>query len=242
MTTRHTGHVKRLAAPIKYPLLRKETKYTVKIHGGPHNLTNSVPLLLVLRDILKYAKNQKEVKAVLNENSVYIDGKIRKDIRLPIGLMDVVSIRKTGENFRILFGQNGKVKLVKINDHESKVKLCKILNKTIIKKGKIQLNLHDGRNIIVDKGHYKTGDSVLISVPEQEIKKHVAIEKGVKVYIMDGTHIGELAVLHDFKPQGGSQPDRVILTTEGGETFETLEEYIFVLGKEKPEIAIEGER
>jgi len=37
-------------------------------------------------------------------------------------------------------------------------KLCRIQNKTIVKGKKVQLNLHDGKNKLVEKDEYKTGD------------------------------------------------------------------------------------
>lgn len=242
MTKRHTGHAKRLAAPKKYPLLRKENKYTVKMQPGQHGREGGVPLLLIIRDHLKHVRNQREARGILNAGKVLVDGKVRKNLKMPVGLMDVISVPETKESLRVIFDRKGRIKLIKVNDAESKLKLCKVLNKTAIKNNKIQLNLHDGRNLIVEAGAYKTGDSVLISLPSQEIKKHVVIEKGAKVYVMDGTHIGELAVLEDFKPQPGSQSDRVVLKGEDGETFETLKKYVFIIGKEKPEIAIEGEK
>lgn len=241
MTTRHTGHTKRLAAPKKYPLLRKETKYTVKMSPGAHSMTTGVPLLLIFRDLLKYVNNRRELKALLNSSKVNIDGRAVKDVKLPIGLMDIISLPSTKENFRLFYNTKGKIFLAKIKEAESKLKLCKVLNKMLLRNQKIQLNLHDGRNIIVTDKTYKTGDSVLIEVPSQQIKKHIVMDKGVKVFILDGKHIGELATLKDFKPQPGSQADRVLLTTESGDTFETLKRYIFVLGKEKPEIEFKGE-
>jgi small subunit ribosomal protein S4e len=241
MSTRHTGHMKRLAAPKKYPLLRKDKVYVVKMNAGPHSYKTGIPLLLVLRDMMKHVHNLKEAKALVNAGKIHVDGVIRKDLSFPIGLMDIVSIIPTKENFRVMFDSNAKVQLLKISEHEAKIKLCKVLNKTTLRKNKIQLNLHDGRNIIVDSKEYKTGDSILIAVPSQKIEKHIAFQKGSMVYVMDGKHIGEIAMIEGISPQAGSNDDKVILTIEGGDKFETLKRYVFVIGKDKPEISIKGE-
>lgn len=229
MTTRHTGHTKRLGAPKKFPLLRKDKTYVVKMSAGPHGYTNGIPLLLVLREIMGHAKNQKEAKVLLINGKVLVDNVIRKNVRFPLGLMDTISIPTVHEYYRVIFETNGKIKLLKINEHESKIKLCKIMNKTITKKGMMQLNLHDGRNILINKGLYNTGYSIMIALPTQEIKKHILIEKGSKVYVMNGKHVGETAVLEEFKPQPGSQEERIIVLNEAGEKFETLKKYVLVL-------------
>ena len=47
----------------------------------------------------------------------------------------------------------------------------KFFNKTTIKGGKTQLNLHDGKNVIIDENDYAVGDVINLKVPEQEIKE-----------------------------------------------------------------------
>ena len=59
-----------------------------------------------------------------------------------------------------------------VNEKESSLKLCKIKGKNLMK-GKINLNLHDGRNIITDNKEIKVGDSVLIELPAQKINQHL---------------------------------------------------------------------
>lgn len=231
-----SGHIHRLAAPKRYPILRKIAHYLIKVNPGPHSKKDSVPLLIALRDILKIVQTSREAKKVLNARKIYVDGVVRRDPKFPIGLMDVISIPDENKQFRVVFDKHGRISLIEIKDDEAKLKLCKIVNKKKIKGGKTQLNLHDGRNIIVEKDEFKTGDSLLIEIPSQDIKKHLKFEKDVFVYITDGTHVGEFAKISDFKQMPGPTPDRVVLTNPSGESFETLKKYVFVVGKEKPEV------
>ena len=60
--------------------------------AGPHSYKKGIPVLLILRNLLKVAKNKKEVQALLNSGKIFIDGKIRKDVGFPIGLMDIISL------------------------------------------------------------------------------------------------------------------------------------------------------
>lgn len=230
-------HMHRLAAPRSYPIFRREAHYVAKVRPGPHPKEKSLPLLIVLRDVLKVADTQNEVKRILKERKVLVDSKVRKDQKFPIGFMDVLWLPLLNTYYRVLFKKDGTLNFVKINEQEAKMKLCKIVGKRIIKKGKIQLNLHDGRNILVDDNKYKPGDSVLITIPEQKILKHLPLEKQMMVFIIDGKHIGETAKLVDFHPMAGSTEDRVVLESSGVQ-FETLKKYVFVIGKDKPELSI----
>jgi small subunit ribosomal protein S4e len=233
-----SGHIHRIASPRIYPILRKESHYIVKVMPGPHPKERSLPLLLIVRDVLGITETARETKKVLNDNKVQVDKKFRKEMKFPVGLMDIISIPDINKNYRFLFNEKGDVKLIEIDEKESNIKPCKIVGKTLVKGGKIQLTLHDGRNIIVDDNKYKTGDTLIITLPNQEIKSHFPLDKGVVVYISDGTHRGEVAKVVDFKAMPGSNPDRVLLEKNNGEQFETLKKYVFVIGKDKPEIKI----
>jgi len=56
------------------------------------------------------------------EGNIAVDGKIRRDPRFPAGLMDVVSIKKTGELYRVLYDVKGRFVLRNIKPEEAKVK------------------------------------------------------------------------------------------------------------------------
>ena len=57
--------------------------------------------MLVLRNRLKYALTGKEVRAILKQRLVAVDGKVRTDMTYPAGFMDVITIDKTDEHFRL---------------------------------------------------------------------------------------------------------------------------------------------
>src|SRR3972149_9107619 len=115
--------LKRKPAPRFWPIHRKEVTWIVKPHCGPHAQEQCMPLAVILRDILKFAKTRKEAKAIVSQGRVYIDGKIRKQDNFPIGLGDVISIPCIGESFRVLSSAKGLI-LQPINGDESKYKLC----------------------------------------------------------------------------------------------------------------------
>jgi small subunit ribosomal protein S4e len=68
-------HLKRNQASKRWPIPRKGTKY---VAVPLHNKHNSIPIVIVLRDLLKIGKSKKEIKKILLENKIKINGKIIK--------------------------------------------------------------------------------------------------------------------------------------------------------------------
>lgn len=226
-----SNHLKRLAAPKSWPIERKGSKFVTKSNPGAHPLDKSVPLNILLKDILRLAKTTREVKKILKYNNILIDCVKRSDIRHPVGLMDTIEINELKKYYRIGINKKGKISVTEINNEESSIKPCKIIKKTIVK-GKTQLNLYDGRNIIVDKNGYKTGDTLVIKLPNQEIAQHIKLEKGCSVLLTAGKHIGEIGSITDIIG------NKAKYTLPTGEVVETWKEHVFVIGKEKPVVKI----
>jgi len=105
--------------------------YATRPSQGPHKLRECLPLDLILRNKLKYATNGREVKTICMDKEVKftIDGQVRRDPGFPVGIMDVLSIEKTGEHFRIWFDVKGRIVLRPIKEEEAKFKLLKVTAK-----------------------------------------------------------------------------------------------------------------
>ena len=230
-------HLKRIAAPSFWKISKKAYAWVVRPRAGPHKLEECFPLLIIVRDILKLADNAKEAKKIIKMGEILVDGKVRKDHKFPVGLFDVISIPKMKKFYRIVPARKG-LKLIEIDEKESKVKLCKIRNKTIVKNGKVQLNLHDGKNILVDDPTlYKTGDSLLLELPTLKILEHIKLEKGNLGIVIKGKRAGKMGEIEKIVVTRTKDPTRVICKMEG-ESVEILKEYFFVVGKEKPLIKV----
>ena len=229
-------HLKRLNAPRTLRLNRKERIWTIRASPGPHALEKSIPLGLIIRDYLKLADTAKEAKKIISNGEVLVDGIQRKNYKFPCGLMDVISITKLKKDFRVIFDQRGKLTLVPIQSKDASWKLCRIENKNIIKGNKIQLNLHDGRNTIIKKDEYKTGDVLKISFKDKKISEIYKFEKGTVSIITGGTHIGEIANIQELEKIQSSKPNLVKM--KGNTEFSTLQNYVFPIGKNKPVIEL----
>jgi len=229
-------HLKRLNAPRILTVHRKEETWTIKSSPGPHSLEESIPLGLIIRNYLKLADTLKETKRIISNGEIFVDGIIRKNHKYPCGFMDVISIPKIKKDYRVLFNRRGKLILVPISSNEANWKLCRIENKTILKGKKIQLNLHDGKNRIVKKDEYKTGDVLKISFKDKKIDDIYKFEKGTVSMIIGGSHIGEIANIEDIETITSSKPN--LTKMKGKNYFSTLQNYVFPIGKTKPTIEI----
>lgn len=233
-------HLKRYKAPKHWPIHPKENKWTVKPNAGPHAIEESLPLMLIVRDILGVADNSREAKRIINNGDILVDGRIRKDYKYPVGFMDVIEIPKTESVYRVLPDEKGRLILHPITAENKEFKLCKITDKTTVKGGKTQLNLHDGRNYLVEKDEYKVGDVVILKVPEQKINEVIKFENGTIGLITGGKHIGEIGRIKEINITKSSMPNTVEMETEDKKIFLTLKDYVFVIGKEKPAITLPG--
>merc|ERR1711967_126065 len=87
---------------------------------GPHKMRECLPLILILRNRLKYALTKKEVTQILMQRLIKVDGKVRF----------------------VLHRLNSKT----LAD-ESKYKLCKVKTVSVGAKGVPYVTTHDGRTI-----------------------------------------------------------------------------------------------
>ena len=218
--------------PKTWNIQKKTHKWAVKASPGPHSGLKSIPLLLVIRDVMKLANSSREAKKILNDGNVLVDGIVRRDYKFPVGVFDVITIPKIDISYRVFLDEKQRLSLRKISDPE--VKLCRIINKTIVKGGNSQLNLHDGSNIISDEYSCHPSDSVIISLPERKVLKHLTYKPGNLALIIGGAHSGELATIEDVRKTRGAMPNMTSL--HSSYDFETIEDYVFVIGKGTPEI------
>jgi len=210
--------------------------WTVSPSPGPHPKEECIPLLIIVRDILGLVELGKEAKKIIKAGEILVDGRVRRDHKYPVGLMDVIEIPKIKKVYRVVPFEHG-LKLVEIPKKEAKLKLCRINDKTTVRGGRLQLNLHDGRNVLVDKDVYKTGDSLLIELPEQKIVDHIKMEKGSLALIIGGKNRGMLVKVKEVIVTRSREPNKVICEIDGKEII-TIKDYVFIVGKEKPVIKV----
>ncbi len=234
-------HTKRIAAGYG-----KKHKWVTTPNPGKHKKEDSIPLMLVVRDILGYADTSREAKKIIHDGLIFVDKKPRKDPKYGIGLMDVIDIPKANKHYRAILSKKGptlsefqkefgamnlrsKFILKDIDERESNIKLCKIMNKTLLGKGSIQLNLHDGSNILAGKNSYNAGDTIIFDLQNRKITDVIKFEKNNLAMIVHGRHKGNSGKISEIID---GTITRKSLTRIGD--FQTLTDYIFVIGKDEP--------
>jgi len=232
-------HLKRLNAPDSWHIAKKTTKFITKTAPGPHN-ANAMPIAVWLRDHMRYALNMKEVKQILGQNDVIVNGRPCRDPRMGIGIFDIIALPKIGKYYRILRDKNGRHVSIEIDAEAAKTRLCKITGKTVVSGGKVQLNMRDGSNLLADNT-YKSGDSIVLSLePEGRFKiiDHFPFAAGNMAMIIGGRHSGKVARILEIIQMPGSVPNKIILEDETSRTkFDTIAPYIYMVGKQTPAIA-----
>ncbi len=225
-------HLKRLNAPRSWVLPRKTNVYTTKPRAGPHAIARSIPLSTVLRDYLGLASSGREARTAIGAGDILVDGRIVKDGKLAVGFMDVVSVPKLKRAWRMTVDHKARLRLVEVSAKDAGWKLCQINNKTTIRGGQTQLNLHDGRNLLVKKDDYKTGDVLRLDLPDQKITGHFPLNEGAEVMITAGQHAGEVAPVATIEVTRSHKANLIHL--KSGETiFSTIKPYAFPIGDKK---------
>jgi small subunit ribosomal protein S4e len=226
-------HLKKLVAPKSWNIQRKDFVWVTKPRAGPHSLKESLPLTTVLSVMLKKTDSKSESVKLIKKGEILVDGRAVKDPKFPVGFMDVLSIPRIKENYLFTYDKYGRLQLYLL-EKEQKFKLCRIERKETVKKNKKRIGLHDGRNQLVDK-EYAVGGVIKLSVPEQKILDYFEFKKGNVAYIIGGKHAGKIGKILEDVPGTGSREPMTVLEEDGG-TFRVPKRYVFVMGRDKPEI------
>jgi len=197
-----------------------------------------MPLIIFLRNKLKYALNYTEVKKILKQRLVKVDGKVRTDNTYPAGFMDVVTIDRTGENFRLLFDVKGRFTVHRITAEEAKYKLCKVKKMSMGQKGIPYLNTHDGRTIRYPDPLIKVNDTIKIDIKTGKILDFIKFDTGNLVMATGGRNMGRVGVITHRERHAGSF-DIVHVKDSTGHSFATRLNNIFIIGKgNKPQVSL----
>jgi small subunit ribosomal protein S4e len=216
-------HLKRFVVSKHIPIEKKANTYTVRPSPGPHAAHDCIPMAIMLRDMFQVARNMSEVKRILVERNVLVDGRTKTNRKYPLGFMDVISFPKIKEHYRLIYTPKKGLRTIPIKGDETKVKLCQIKNKTTLKGGLTQLNLHDGRNIILQK-------------KESELKI------GNYGIVTSGRWMGKHGTIEEISSHGKQITKTATIRTPDGEVFVTLFRYIFIVGNDAPCVTIAGNK
>ncbi|HKL23289.1 MAG TPA: KOW motif-containing protein [Candidatus Nanoarchaeia archaeon] len=181
-------HLKRKSIPKEWPMSRKGSTFVAK------NISKGVPILVVIRDIMKIARNRKEVKKAIHMKHLLVSNRIVNDEKKSMELFDTLTIIPSKKNYQLILSEHGKYDVKEISEKETKEKISKIIDKKIVKGKKSQLNLWDGRNYLSDI-KCQVNDSVLIDLEKNKILKCLPLKEKCEVLIIGGKHAGDKGVV-----------------------------------------------
>jgi small subunit ribosomal protein S4e len=184
--------------PKEWPLPRKGKKYVLQ---SSHEQRGSIPVSVVLRDILKVCKTKKEVRKVCLKDLVKVNQKVRKDANYPIQLRDILTLEN--KNY-ILLRKGKRLSIEEIEDKKAKTKIVKIVGKRILSNGRIQANMEDGTNILT-KEKFNCGDSFVLDLEKNLGMKVISLKEKSKVEVVKGKHGGKIGVVKEINEKNNKK-------------------------------------
>jgi len=231
-------HLKRMFAPHHWMLDKLKGRWAPKPSSGPHKLRECLPLIVMLRERLKYALTYREVKMIVMQRLIKVDGKVRTDMFFPAGFMDTVQIEKTKENFRLLYDTKSRFILHKVTAEEASYKLCRVRKIFKGTKATPYATTHDGRTIRYPDPAVKAMDTIRIDLNTNKPLDFIKFEVGNTVMISGGNNMGRVGVISHRERHPGSF-DIVHIKDAVGHSFCTRLSNVFVIGQgTKPWISL----
>ena len=191
------NHLKRMMAPRSWPVGRKKTTFIVRPRGY---LRTGLPVSLILTEFLNLVGTRREVKRIVQEGKVSVDGRVVKDERRPLVLMSVMQVEGVG-TYRLLLNSRGKLCLAKVLSKDAKRKFCKVVSKKAVKKGRIQLGFHEGTSALTENRDIKINDTVVVDPSKNSIESHLKFEKGSRVFLTGGRGVGSSGTVETTSPK-----------------------------------------
>jgi len=203
-------HIKRKTIEKFWPVPRTGTKYMAV---PSHEKSNSISLIMVMRDLLGIVKTKKELKKILNEKQIMINNRIVRELNYPLMLYDSLSLPSIKKHYKIIM-KGKRFGVEETTEEKAGHKAFKVVGKKLLKDNVLQINLTCGKNIN-SKDKFETGEFVILNNKDNKIVKKIILEKGVSVVIIAGKHVGKEGTVKEISQQG---EDRIaIIKTTNGE-------------------------
>ena len=228
--------LKRQMAPQFWGIARKDKRFVITVKPGPHKKSQAVPTAVFLRDVLKIVTSLREAKSAIYSGKVKIDGVVRKSLHHAIGLMDVIELENVSDVYRLVPTEEKLLRPIKINESEKSKKLVRVVSKTTISNGRLQIGFHDGRSII-SESKVNVGDACLIQIPDVKILETIKLEEGSQGLVTRGNNAGQIGKIETIEEGTFILPKRIILALSD-KKIEIPADIIMPIGKEEPIIQL----
>jgi len=198
---------------------------------GPHKLRDCLPLALILRNRLKYALTARESMFILKQRFVKVDGKVRTDPKFPAGLMDVLTIDKTDDRFRVGLDIKGRTALTRIPPGEEKVKLLRVEKLRYAANRTPYASCHDGRVVRYPDPLLNKHDTLIYNLQTKQVEDWLRFKEKMMAMCTGGANTGRVGKITKIERHPGSI-DIVHVEDADGASFSTRIHNLFVIGKD----------
>lgn len=177
-------HLTRAEISRVMPLPRKGTRYVAR----PLAYTNrSLSVLSAVRDLLHLARTAREVKEMIKEKKLKINGRVVRDERESLTLF---SLFEADHVYKVTLLPTRRFAL-EPTKHATRV--AKVINKRLLRGNIVQINLHDGTNLLT-KDKIAVGDSIELDL-HLKIVKIIPLKEGAKVLVGLGRNAGSIGIV-----------------------------------------------
>jgi len=228
----HNKHLKRINAPHRWMLDKMSGVWAPRPTPGPHKLRECLPIILMLRNRLKYALTAREVKMIVMSRHIRVDGKVRTSTKFPCGFQDVVTINRTAEHFRLIYDTKGRFALRRIPAEEANWKLLKVVKKALGARAIPYIVTHDGRTIPYPEAEIRVGDTLRFDFMKNKVMGIAHFQKNAVCMVTGGRNVGRAGTIEHVERHPGSF-DIVRIKDSQGNAFATRRDNIFILGRGK---------
>jgi len=169
---------------------------------------------------------------------IRVDGKIRTDTRYPCGFMDVLTINKTGEHFRLVYDVKGRFNLNRIPIKNATWKLLKVRKKALGSRGIPYIVTHDGRTIPYPDPAIFINDTIKYDFMKGKVLQILHLRVGGLCMVTKGRSVGRVGIIEKIEKHPGAF-DIVYLKDGRNEKFATRKDNVFTIGSgSKPLISL----
>merc|ERR1719213_773454 len=117
--------------------------------------------------------------------------------------MDVISLEKTNQHFRLLYTK-GRFVVHQIHNKEAAYKLCRVMSHEFGPGGNPYITTHDGRTIRFPDPDVNANDTVLVHLETGKIENKCKFEIGAMCMIKGGNNTGRVGTITSREKHPGS--------------------------------------
>lgn len=221
-------HCKRLAAPKSWGLAKTGGTFAVRMLPGAHNKSLSTPLYYLITKHLKLAKTRKEASYILSNKMISVNGKDMTKGKSPVGLFDVITVKKTNSHYRLLFTTTRRFTVHKISSEEAQYRLTKVMAQDV-EGGVPFTRTLDGYNFRFVDPAVSVSDTVKISLKDSKVCGHIKFEADKIAFVFGGSNMGRIGVIKRMEKLGDGKT-YLHLADANGKNFTVLESKSMVIG------------